>query len=117
MLRTKLALALPLLAVCASASGQIRRTSVPLGDALSKALEKSTLAEPGAKPFHIRVVISEPANPGSPYQGTIEEWWLSPNQWRREVTAKDGMRQTVVVDDGKKTERDKGEYFPLGLEN
>jgi hypothetical protein len=59
--------------------------------------------------------VSEPENSASPYQGTIEEWWFSPSQWRREVTAKDGIRQTIVVADGKKTERDEGNYFPLWL--
>ncbi len=69
----------------------------------------------GAKPFHIRITISEPENPQSPYQGTIEEWWVSPDKWRREVSAKDGMRQTIVTLDGKKTEKDEGDYFPLWL--
>jgi hypothetical protein len=104
-----------LVGICAPASGQIKRTSVPMGDALTKALAKSSLTGEGAKPFHIRVVVSEPENPDSPYQGTIEEWWASPNQWRREVITKDGMRQTIVVVDGKKTEQDEGSYFPLWL--
>jgi hypothetical protein len=56
-------------------------------------------------------------NPQSPYQGTIEEWWSSPTQWRREVTAKEGMHQTIIVVNGKKSERDEGDYFPLWLRN
>jgi hypothetical protein len=95
--------------------GQIRRTTVPLGDAVDKALARGSLLGEGARPFHIYVSVSEPENPASPYQGTIEEWWASPSQWRREVTAKGGMRQTIVVADGKKTERDEGDYFPLWL--
>jgi hypothetical protein len=97
------------------ASSQIKRTSIPMGDALTKALTKSSLISEGAKPFHVRVVVSEPENPESPYQGTIEEWWVSPNQWRREVTTRDGMKQTIVVVDGKKSEQDEGDYFPLWL--
>jgi hypothetical protein len=54
-----------------------------MGDALNKALAKGSLTGAGAKPFHIRVNVSEPENPDSPYQGTIEEWWFSPDQWRR----------------------------------
>jgi hypothetical protein len=95
--------------------GQVKRTSVPLGDAVGRALAKGSLLGEGARPFHIYVSVSEPENPASPYQGTIEEWWASPSQWRREVTAKGGMRQTIVVADGKKTERDEGNYFPLWL--
>lgn len=97
------------------APSQIKRTVIPVGDALTNAMAKSSLTASGAKPFHIRVNVSEPENRTSPYQGTIEEWWISPTQWRREVTTKDGMRQTIVVVDGKKTERDEGDYFPLWL--
>lgn len=106
-----------LVGISASAPGQIKRTSIPIGDALTKALAKSSLTGQDAKPFHVRVVVSEPENPESPYQGTIEEWWVSPNQWRREVTSKDGMHQTIVVVGGNKTERDQGDYFPLWLRN
>jgi hypothetical protein len=104
-----------LIGVCFAAPAQIKRTSVPLGDAVDKALEKGVVTGKGAKPFHILVKISEPENPQSPYQGTIEEWWVSAEQWRREVTDKDGMRQTIVIAAGQKTEKDEGDYFPLGF--
>ncbi len=84
-------------------------------DVLTKALQKSSLTEPGSQPFHIRISVSEPENPQSPYQGAIEEWWVSPQQWRREVTSKDGSHQTIVVAAGKKTEEDQGDYLPLWL--
>ena len=98
-----------------AAFGQIKRTSVPMGDAITRALTKMSLTGEGARPFHIRLSISEPANAASPYEGTIEEWWASPDQWRRVVTAKGGLKQTIVVNSGKKTERDEGDYFPLWL--
>lgn len=104
-----------LMGACASTYGQIKQTSIPIGNAVNKALKKVSLTGEDARPFHIRVNISEPENPQSPYQGSIEEWWVSQNQWRREVTAKGGMKQTVVVVDGKKTERDEGDYYPLWL--
>ncbi len=84
-------------------------------DALTKALNKSSLTGSDAKPFHIKISVSEPAFPQSPYQGAIEEWWVSPQQWRREVTSKDGSHQTIVVANGKKTEEDQGDYLPLWL--
>ena len=115
MLNPRFAVALLALAVCPAADAQIRSTSVPLGDAVAKALAKSLVTEEGARPFHLRVTISEPENAQSPYQGAIEEWWSSAGQRRREVTAKGGMHQTIVVTDGKKTERDEGDYFPLWL--
>lgn len=99
-----------------SGSCQIKRTVIPMKDALSKALEKALLTNPGSQPFHIKIAITEPENPQSPYQGTIEEWWISSGKWRREVTAKDGLRQTIVTINGEKTEQDEGDYFPLWLQ-
>jgi hypothetical protein len=96
---------------------QVKRTSVPIGDALTKALAKSSLTGDGAKPFHIAVTISEPANPQSPYQGEFEEWWLSSSTWRLEVSDHHGMRQTIVMHDGIRTEKDEGEYMPIWLNN
>src|ERR1700751_3684125 len=97
------------------ANGQIKRTIVPLGDTLNKALNKTLLTSAGSGPFHLRIVVSEPENPQSPYQGTIEEWWTSADQWRREVADKDGLKQTIVFSNGTKTEQDDGDYFPLWL--
>lgn len=104
-----------LLLITISAQSQIQRTEVPLRDTLRKALAHSTLTGSDARPFHLRVKVSEPENPQSPYQGTIEEWWQSADTWRRVVTDKDGMRQTIVVSHGVETERDEGDYFPLWL--
>ncbi len=106
-----------LLFATAAVHGQIKRTSVPMGDAVEKSLAEGSLLGEGAHPFHIRVSVSEPENVESPYSGTIEEWWASPSQWRREVTAKGGMRQMIVVADGKKTERGEGySKVPSGLQ-
>jgi hypothetical protein len=100
---------------CASAYGQLQQTSIPIGNAVDKALKKVSIAGEDARPFHIRVLISEPGNPQSSYRGIIEEWWVSENQWRREVTAEGGMKQTIVVVNGKRTEHDEGVYYPLWL--
>jgi len=108
-------MALILATASLSSSGQIQRTSVPIGDAVSKALAKGSLTGEGARPFHIRVEVSEPENPQSPYQGAFEEWWASPDQWRRVVTDKDGMKQTIVIVGGRKTEKDEGDYLPVWL--
>src|SRR5271157_3904641 len=97
------------------ATAQVKRTSIPIGDAVSKALEKSLITGEGDRPFHIRISVSEPENRQSPYQGAIEEWWISKDQWRREVTGKDGMHQTIVVANGSQTEKDEGDYFPRWL--
>jgi hypothetical protein len=95
-------------AACLVAHGQIQRTTRPIGDAVSRALATGVLTTQGGRPFHVRIVVSEPANQQSPYQGTIEEWWRSPEQWRREVTARSGIRQTIVVIDGKEDRGGRG---------
>jgi hypothetical protein len=107
--------ALSLTVACSNLFGQFNRTEVPIGDAINKALAKGAITGEDAQPFHIRVEVSEPENPQSSYQGAFEEWWISPDQWRREVSTKDGMRQTIVVVGGKKTEKDEGDYFPVWL--
>jgi hypothetical protein len=100
-----------------STAGKSQQISVPLGDALGKALAVSSLTGPDSRSFHLRAIVSEPENPQSPYRGTVEEWWSSSTTWRREVTDIEGMRQTIVVTDGKRSERDEGDYFPLWLRN
>jgi hypothetical protein len=112
---TRHCLLLLLLTVGVYAPAQIKRTSVPLGDAVSKALETSDLTGENTRPFHIRITVSEPENPQSSYQGSIEEWWVSKDQWRREVSDKEGLHQTIVIAGGVKTEKDEGDYFPLWL--
>jgi len=107
--------ALWLSAIFASASAQVETNSVPLGSNLRDALAKSSLTNNDPVPFHILIVISEPENVQSPYQAAIEEWWVSNDQWRREVTDKEGLDQTIVVANGKRTETDEGDYFPLWL--
>ncbi len=117
MKQSHLTAALILAALSLPCCSQTKRTTVPIGDALNRAFAKGSLTSAGASPFHIRVEISEPENPQSPYQGSIEEWWVSPDQWRREVRSKDGIRQTIVVVGSKKTEKDEGEYLPVWLRN
>ncbi len=115
MRKVQLLTALLLSAGCMVTYGQVQHTTRPIGDAVSKALAKGVLNTGDARPFHIRVLVSEPQNQQSPYGATIEEWWTSPDQWRREVTDKSGMRQRIVVVGGRKTELDEGAYFPLWL--
>lgn len=71
--------------------------AVPLqaGD-LQKALQASTLGQPGAKPFHIRVEISQTAGPSGDYNAVIEETWISPTQWVRTVKSSKLMQETLV---------------------
>jgi len=108
-------LILLLLAGCCPSLCAPQTTKAPLNDTLTRALNESNLRDANAKPFHLRTIVAEPGAPDSPYQGVIEEWWFSADNWRREVTDKAGMHQTIVVAAGKKSERDEGDYYPLWL--
>jgi hypothetical protein len=54
-------------------------------DAVARAANLSTLAEPGAPPFHLKLMAKDTTmgNPG--YNAEIEVWWAAPDKWRRSV--------------------------------
>jgi len=98
-------------------SGQsVKSTSVPLGNALTHALEQSSLTGANAVPFHLKVHLFESTNPPSPYHAEIEEYWVSPQQWRRSIDSPE-FKQTLIVNNGQVSEQDTGDYYPLWLKN
>ncbi len=105
-----------LLAASASQGQGVTERSIPLGDALSRALAKSSLTTADDKPFHIRIHLAESTNPPSDYRAEIEEYWVSPQEWRRSIDSP-SFKQVVVVDGTKVSEKDTGDYFPLWLQN
>ena len=82
--------------------------------ALERAARLSSLTGHGAQPFHLKLAVSEPANPKSPYSATIEEYWKSSKDWYRSISSPD-FKQVVVVRDGQRTEQNIGGYYPLWL--
>jgi hypothetical protein len=105
------------LLIAAVCSGQrVTETSVPLGKALDHALEQSELSGRNAEPFHVKVHLFESTNPPSPYRADIEEYWASPNQWRRFIDAPE-FKQTLIVSGDQISEQDTGDYYPLWLRN
>jgi hypothetical protein len=98
--------------LCASAS--FGQSSVPLEDKLKKALELSSLTGAHARPFHVKLHLSEPTNAASPYRAEIEESWASPRQWSRVIETPD-FKQTLVVNGEKSSEQITGDYYPLWL--
>jgi hypothetical protein len=77
------------------------------------ALEKSTLDQPGAKPFHLRASFAPSFDryKGSHRTGEIEIWWQSPNHWRRELRSPE-FHQIAIVDGDHQWQKNDGEYFP-----
>jgi TonB family protein len=89
---------------------------VPLGDVAESAVQQSKLTLPGSKPFHLKAEIVETTNPISDYQAKIEEYWVSPEKWRRSIESP-GFSQTLIVNEGEVSEKDTGDYFPWWLNN
>ena len=93
---------------------RVTETSVPLGKALDHALELSALTGANAKPFHLKVHLFESTNPPSPYRAEIEEYWVSPQQWRRSIDTPE-FKQTLIMNGDQITEQNTGDYYPLWL--
>lgn len=88
--------------------------TVPLAEVAQHAVEQSKLTLPGSFPFHLKATIAEVTNPDSDYRGEIEEYWVSPEKWRRTISSP-GFSQTLVVNGDQVSEQDKGDYFPWWL--
>jgi len=83
---------------------------------VKKAVEQSTLDQPGTKPFHLKArFVPSLDRAGGPNRiGEIEIWWQSPQQWRREISSPE-FHQTEIVNSGKVWEKNDGDYFPEWL--
>jgi hypothetical protein len=85
-------------------------------DRIRSAVEKSTLNQPGTPPFHLLAELS-PYRPGiepADLTGTIEVWWASPMQWRREVRTPQ-FHQVAIMNKGQEWQHNDGDYFPEWL--
>jgi hypothetical protein len=83
---------------------------------VKKAVERSTLNQPGTKPFHLKAVLAPTyeRDLSSNRTGEVEIWWISPNQWRREVRSPD-FHQVCVFNGSREWQKNEGDYFPEWL--
>jgi hypothetical protein len=88
---------------------------VPVGKLLSQMIHRSTLAEPGGRPFYLKATLADNDDAKSEFNGTVEEYWLSPTKWRRVVKLRD-FSQTRIVNGDLIYEENNGDYFPLNDE-
>src|SRR5580658_5569163 len=88
--------------------------NVSLAEVAQHAVEQSKLTLPGSPPFHLKAKIVETTNPNSTYKGEIEEYWISPEKWRRTI-ASPGFSQVLITNGDKTLEQDTGDYFPWWL--
>lgn len=91
---------------------QDRILTIP--DAVNNALKQSQLTLPGSAPFRLKASITNTAHPSPEYKAEIEEYWLSPQSWRRTIESA-AFSQTLVVDGEKTSEINRGDYYPFWL--
>ena len=88
---------------------------VAVSKLLDQMTHRSTLVEPGAKPFYLKATITDKDDAKSQFTGTVEEYWLSPAKWRRVITLRD-FSQTRIVNGDQIYEQNNGDYFPMTSE-
>ena len=81
-----------------------------------RAVETSTLDQPGTQPFHLKAVLapSFKRDQESGRTGQVEIWWASPAQWRRDVQCP-GFHQIQIVNGDHIWQNNGGDYFPEWL--
>jgi hypothetical protein len=98
------------------AAGAIPAHADDAAKRVKKAVAESTLNQPGTKPFHLKALLapSRERNIESERTGTVEFWWKSPTEWRREVTSP-AFHQLQVVNGNQTWQKNDGDYFPEWL--
>jgi hypothetical protein len=83
---------------------------------VKKAVEHSTLNQPGTKPFHLKATLapSFERDQQAGLTGEVEIWWSSPTQWRRDVHTPH-FSQIAIVTGDRQWQKNDGEYFPEWL--
>jgi hypothetical protein len=86
-----------------------------LADLPKKAIERSQITLPGSRPFILKAKVLEITNPANTnYQAEIEEYWVTPDKWRRTVRTA-GFSETLIVNGEKTSEQITGDYYPNWL--
>jgi hypothetical protein len=103
--------AIVVLAVCASVSHAEDAAS-----RIRKAVEHSTLDQPGTQPFHLKSVVSPSfeRDKDSGRNGEVEIWWASPDRWRRELKSP-GFHQIEIMNNGRDWQQNEGDFLPEWL--
>jgi hypothetical protein len=97
-------------ALCAQEEGK----QVSMGEAVEHALQQSRLTLAGGTPFHLKAHIAATDGSRPEYSADVEEYWVSPEQWRRTVQSAN-FSQTLVASGAKLSEKLTGDYYPFWL--
>ncbi len=96
--------------LCSFSAGSDSLTDLP-----QKAIERSQITQPGARPFVLKASVLEATNPSNrDYTAEIEEYWIAPDKWRRTVKTSN-FSQTLITNGQKTSEQLTGDYYPNWL--
>ena len=87
---------------------------VSVGEAADHAVQQSKLTLPGGAPFHLKAHIASSGTPKPEYSADVDEYWVSPEKWRRTVETAD-FSQTLIANGGQVSEKITGDYYPFWL--
>ena len=87
---------------------------VSISQAADQAVQQSKLTLAGGVPFHLKAHIASAGTPKPEYSADVEEYWVSPEKWRRTVQSP-GFSQTLIVNGDKVSEKLTGDYYPFWL--
>ena len=87
---------------------------VSIAQAADNAVQQSKLTLAGGAPFHLKAHIANAGTPKPEYSADVEEYWLSPEKWRRTVQSA-GFSQTLITNGDKVSENLTGDYYPFWL--
>lgn len=89
---------------------------IPVGEALQHAVLNSKICEPGLPPFHLKAQTTPAYNFGVNLTADIEEYWVSPEKWKRTIHSP-AFDQTIIVNGKSRFEQDSADYYPMWLQN
>ncbi|MGZ4829744.1 MAG: hypothetical protein ACXVKH_01845 [Candidatus Angelobacter sp.] len=93
---------------------EARGKVVSIGQAADHAVQQSKLTLAGGAPFHLKAHITNAGAPKPEYSADVEEYWVSPEKWRRTVQSA-GFSQTLIFNGDKVSEKLTGDYYPFWL--
>ncbi|MGA2689602.1 MAG: hypothetical protein ABSE85_16180 [Candidatus Korobacteraceae bacterium] len=88
--------------------------TISLADAAAHAVELSQLTLLSSPSFHLKATVVEATNPDSGYRAEIEEYWVSPEKWRR-IISSPKFSQVLIQTGNQQFEQSTGDYYPLWL--
>ncbi|HTZ99201.1 MAG TPA: hypothetical protein VMB02_02650 [Candidatus Aquilonibacter sp.] len=89
--------------------------TISLADLPKHATEESQLTLPDSPAFHLKAKVFESTDRHNDnHNAEIEEYWVSPDKWRREVKTAN-FSQTLVVNGNQTSEQITGDYYPNWL--